>query len=148
MCLNHDLKPIMIRLKTKELLNGFYHIPSRHVRSPVTAIIMPGSFHLVRYGKFTRLCDLPVIVWHSLPPNQKCCLLSKMPANVWNCLWGHLKDHLGSIVRVGYRIPVPDFYLVLQPSLPKKQYNGLNQTKPNHLPVRWSSTVFFCASFR
>ena len=25
----------------------------------------------------------------------------------------HLKDPLGSIVRVGYRIPVPDFYVVL-----------------------------------
>ena len=25
----------------------------------------------------------------------------------------HLKDLLGSIVRVGYHIPVPDFYLVL-----------------------------------
>ena len=25
----------------------------------------------------------------------------------------HLKDLLGSIIRVGYRIPVPDFYLVL-----------------------------------
>ena len=25
----------------------------------------------------------------------------------------HLKDHLGSIARVGYCIPVPDFYLVL-----------------------------------
>ena len=25
----------------------------------------------------------------------------------------HLKDFLGSIVRVGYRIPVPDYYLVL-----------------------------------
>ena len=25
----------------------------------------------------------------------------------------HLKDLLGSFVRVGYRIPVPDFYLVL-----------------------------------
>ena len=25
----------------------------------------------------------------------------------------HLKYHLGSIVRVGYRIPVPDFCLVL-----------------------------------
>ena len=24
----------------------------------------------------------------------------------------HLKDLLGSIVRVGYRIPVPDYYLV------------------------------------
>ena len=53
--------------------------------------------------------------------------LSKMPGSVLNCLWDmHLKDLLGSIVRVGYRIPVPDFYLV--PSLPKKHYNGLNQT--------------------
>ena len=25
----------------------------------------------------------------------------------------HLKDLLGSFVRIGYRIPVPDFYLVL-----------------------------------
>ena len=25
----------------------------------------------------------------------------------------HLKDLLGSFVKVGYRIPVPDFYLVL-----------------------------------
>ena len=34
--------------------------------------------------------------------------------NVWNCNYGdmHLKD-LGSIARVGYCIPVPDFYLVL-----------------------------------
>ena len=37
----------------------------------------------------------------------------------------HLKDLLVSIVRVGYRIPVLDFYLVL----PKKHCNGLNQTK-------------------
>ena len=41
----------------------------------------------------------------------------------------HLKDLMGSFVRVRYRIPFPDFYLVLS-SLPKKHYNGLNQTKP------------------
>ena len=35
--------------------------------------------------------------------------LSKRPGSVWNCLWGN--DLLGSFVRVGYRIPVPDFYL-------------------------------------
>ena len=48
--------------------------------------------------------------------------------HVWNCLWGHaLKDLLGSIVRVGYYIPLPDFYLVLHglASLPKKRYDGL-----------------------
>ena len=37
---------------------------------------------------------------------------------VWQCnptVYGdmHLKDLQGSFVRVGYRIPVPDFYLVL-----------------------------------
>ena len=48
----------------------------------------------------------------------------------------HLKDLLGSFVRVGYRIPVPDFYLVLHgPSFPKKHYNGLNQTKPNERKI-------------
>ena len=43
----------------------------------------------------------------------------------------HLKDLLGSIVRVGYRIPVPDFYLVLHGLHCRKStiLNGLNQTK-------------------
>ena len=41
----------------------------------------------------------------------------------------HLKDLLGSFVKVGYRIPVPDFYLVLHGlRCEKKHYNGLNQT--------------------
>ena len=40
--------------------------------------------------------------------------LSKRPGSVWT-VYGemHLKDLLGPFVRVGYRIPVPDFYLVL-----------------------------------
>ena len=37
----------------------------------------------------------------------------------------HLKDLLGSIARVGYRIPVPDFYLVLYGLAAEKHYNGL-----------------------
>ena len=42
----------------------------------------------------------------------------------------HFKDILGSIVRVGYRIPVLHFYLVLHgPRCRKKHYNGLNKTK-------------------
>ena len=45
----------------------------------------------------------------------------------------HLKDLLGSFVRVGYRIPVPEFCLVLHGlRCGKKHYNGLNQAKPNH----------------
>ena len=44
----------------------------------------------------------------------------------------HLKNLLGSIVRVGYHIPVPDFYLVLHGLRCRKStINGLNQTKPN-----------------
>ena len=40
--------------------------------------------------------------------------LSKRPGSVWDSLWGNaLKDLLGSFIRVGYRIPVQDFYLVL-----------------------------------
>ena len=43
----------------------------------------------------------------------------------------HLKDLLGSIVRVGYPIPAPDFYLVLHGLRWRKSTidNGLNQTK-------------------
>ena len=42
----------------------------------------------------------------------------------------HLKDLLGSFIRVGYRIPVPDLYLVLHGLRCRKSTNnGLNQTK-------------------
>ena len=41
--------------------------------------------------------------------------LSKKGRVVCGTVYGemHLKDLLGSFVRVGYRIPIPDFYLVL-----------------------------------
>ena len=54
---------------------------------------------------------------------QPDCLKGRV---VFRTVYGdmHLKDILGSFVRVGYCIPVSDFYLVLH-SLPKKQYNGL-----------------------
>ena len=41
---------------------------------------------------------------------QFCHLIQQVPLFKGDM---HLKDHLGSFVRVGYRIPVPDFYLVL-----------------------------------
>ena len=46
------------------------------------------------------------------------CIHACMHANIHtyiHTVYGemHLKDFLGSFVRVGYRIPVPDFYLVL-----------------------------------
>ena len=42
----------------------------------------------------------------------------------------HLKDLLGSMVIVGYRIPVPDFYLVLH-GLRCRKSTIMDQTKPN-----------------
>ena len=64
------------------------------------------------------ISSLPSLM-HSIV-NTLCWSLAVQP----NCLKGrvvcgtvygemHLKDLLGSFVRVGYRIPVPDFYLVL-----------------------------------
>ena len=53
----------------------------------------------------------------------------------------HLKDLLRSIVRVGYRIPVPDFCLVLHGlRCQKKHYNGLNQLNQNRLskPLKYT----------
>ena len=44
-----------------------------------------------------------------MPPN---CLNGRVVCGTVNREM-HLKDLLGSFVRVGYRIPVPDFYLVL-----------------------------------
>ena len=42
----------------------------------------------------------------------------------------HLKDLLGSFVRVGYRIQVPDFYLVLNGHRCRKKHNNglINQS--------------------
>ena len=62
----------------------------------------------------------------------------------------HLKDLLGSIVRVGYCIPVPDFYQVLHGlriRCRKKHYNGLiSSRKYNNLSHQ--ITTFFVYIFR
>ena len=56
--------------------------------------------------------------------------LSKRPGNVWNCLWGNaLKRSPGIIRKSRVSYPVPGFLSsATWPSLPKKHYNGLNQT--------------------
>ena len=61
--------------------------------------------------------------------------LSKRPGSVWNCLWGNaLKRSPGIIRKSRVSYPVPGFLSsVARPSLPKKHYNGLNQTKLNKL---------------
>ena len=58
--------------------------------------------------------------------------LSKRPGSVWNCLWGHaLKRSPGIIRKSRVSYPGPGFLSsATWPSLPKKHYNGLNQTKP------------------
>ena len=50
---------------------------------------------------------------------------------VWNCLWGNaLKRSPGIIRKSRVSYPVPGFLSsATWPSLPKKHYNGLNQTK-------------------
>ena len=60
--------------------------------------------------------------------------LSKRPGSVWNCLWGNaLKRSPGIIRKSRVSYPVPGFLSsATWTSLPKKHYNGLNQTKPNH----------------
>ena len=50
--------------------------------------------------------------------------------SVWNCLWGNaLKRSPGIIRKSRVSYPGPGFLSsVTWPSLPKKRYNGLNQT--------------------
>ena len=59
--------------------------------------------------------------------------LSKRPGSVWNCLWGNaLKRSPGIIRKSRVSYSGPGFLSsATWPSLPKKHYNGLNQTKPN-----------------
>ena len=59
--------------------------------------------------------------------------LSKRPGSVWNCLWGNaLKRSPGIIRKSTVSYPGPGFLSsATWPSLPKKHYDGLNQTKPN-----------------
>ena len=61
--------------------------------------------------------------------------LSKRPGSVWNCLWGNaLKRSPGIIRKSRVSYPGPGFLSsATWPSLPKKHYNGLNQTKPNQI---------------
>ena len=56
--------------------------------------------------------------------------LSERPGSVWNCLWGNaLKRSPGIIRKSRLSYPGPGFLSsATWPSLPKKHYNGLNQT--------------------
>ena len=75
--------------------------------------------------------------------------LSKRPGSVWNCLWGNaLKRSPGIIRKSRVSYPVPGFLSsATWPSLPKKHYNGLNQTyivlaKKNDIQLFESYQIF------
>ena len=57
--------------------------------------------------------------------------LSKRPGSVWNCLWGNaLRRYPGIIRKSRVSYPGPGFLSsATWPLLPKKHYNGLNQTQ-------------------
>ena len=59
--------------------------------------------------------------------------LSKRPGSVWNCLWGNaLKRSPGIIHKSRVSYPGAGFLSsATWPLLPKKHYNGLNQTNLN-----------------
>ena len=68
--------------------------------------------------------------------------LSKRPGSVWNCLWGNaLKRSPGIIRKSRVLYPGPGFLSsATWPSLPKKHYNGLNQT--SHITGNVGETIF------
>ena len=70
--------------------------------------------------------------WHAMRKSlavQPDCLKGRV---VCGTVYGemHLKDLLGSFVRLGYRIPVPDFYLVLH-GLRCRKSTIMDKTKPS-----------------
>ena len=69
--------------------------------------------------------------------------LSKRPGSVWNCLWGNaLKRSHGIIRKSRVSYTGPGFLSsATWPSLPKKHYNGLNQTKPNDMERKTGSPL-------
>ena len=63
--------------------------------------------------------------------------LSKRPGSVWNCLRGNALKSPGIIRKSRVSYPGPGFLSsATWPSLPKKHFNGLNQTKPNLILYR------------
>ena len=59
--------------------------------------------------------------------------LSKRPGSVWNCLGGNALKRSPGIIRKS-KVSYPRFLSsATWPLLPKKHYDGLNQTKPNNM---------------
>ena len=81
---------------------------------------------MVQTASLHRHACVRVGVWQCSPTVQKA-------GSVWYCLWGNaLKRSPGIIRKSRVSYPSPGFLSsATWPSLPKKHYNGLNQTKPN-----------------
>ena len=61
--------------------------------------------------------------------------LSKRPGSMWNCQWGNALKRSPGIIGKS-RVSYPGFLSsATWPSLPKKHYDELNQTKPNNMNV-------------
>ena len=87
---------IMVSCLTKDQLCSF--------------ICLSADIYIFKFLSFTAMLRMSVLTWESyIQPN---CLKGRV---VCGTVYGemHLKDLLGSFIRVGHRIPVPDFYLVL-----------------------------------
>ena len=72
--------------------------------------------------------------------------LSERPGSMWNCPWGHaLKRSPGINRKSMVSYPGPGFLSSAKWSpLPKKHYNGLNQTKPNITTCNYSNPSTVC----
>ena len=81
---------------------------------------------MVQTASLHRHACVRVGVWQCSPTGS-----------VWNCLWGHaLKIYPGINRKCRVSYPDPGFLSsATWPSLLKKHYNGLNQTKPNHVCI-------------
>ena len=74
--------------------------------------------------------------WHAMHKGRSLTAQPNCPKGrvVCTTVYGdmHLKDLLGSIVRVGY-LRIGILSSATWPSLPKKHYNGLNHSKPAYI---------------
>ena len=132
-----------------------------------SALNIPCNFPIVKLQLLNDLNRLQVLQgeyhidtdYHNYVASQSIRLefgsaaqLSKRPGSVLNCLWGNaLKRSPGIIRKSRVSYPGPGFLSsATWPWLPKKHYNGLNQTKPNQSIRFWfeSSVMMRCSRTR
>ena len=113
--LSLHVNTIMVSCLTKDQLCSF--------------ICLSADIYILKFLSCTAMFRMSVLTWESyMQPN---CLKLKRSGSVWNCLWGNaLKRSPGIIHKNRASYPGPGFLSsATWPSLPKKHYNGLNQTR-------------------